>query len=390
MNLGNTEHSLQLFGNDPEDALTFGFSQDHVTVGPGQTKVIEVTTTPVRSKPLANPRLHGFQVGGRSIEVPSVACSSQAQLEQRAYVTPGMTALAAFLLILFIGWFALLPKPPKVEWLRLNQAEVFMGDSVTVSWETSNSNKVELIVDGEVLPDAVSPDGEIKLPPLDSDVIITLVAVRDDKRSTAVTRQVRVLERPESPSADIEEFTISPKTVNRGEMLTLKYKVNEATVKLTLLPTGELLDPSLGTKQIVASSVGTVEYELVAENADRKTTRKTVRVTVNDPTLPKINEFKSSAASLDTPGSTVTISWNVLNAVKVELNDGSQTVAIDQLVGTREYVLEKTTTFTLTITDNQGRTETKSVKVEVKSDVPTIDPASGGGTPVTPPSGDNR
>ncbi|MFQ3667564.1 MAG: hypothetical protein SNJ61_01555, partial [Fimbriimonadaceae bacterium] len=72
LNLGNTEHTLNMVGTDPEDALTYEFDQVSVTVGPGQTKVVDVRPVPVAKRPFSSPRLHGFSVTARSTQVPSV------------------------------------------------------------------------------------------------------------------------------------------------------------------------------------------------------------------------------------------------------------------------------------------------------------------------------
>lgn len=381
MNLGNSDNSLQLFGNDPEDALTYTFSSEQVNLGPGQTKSVEVTAIPVRSRKIGSARLHGFSIGARSLDHPGLAASSQAQLEERSLISPGSLTLLGFVIALFIGWFALLPKPPVMELLNVNPDEVFMGDSVTVRWRADNANRVQIRLGGRLVIDSPEPSGSDDIRVEESGVL-EAIAVRDGKTSAPISANVTVKERPVVPDPEIESFNITPRTVNKGEKVKVTYRVSSSVTKLTLSPPGMILDPNIDTIHITADMVGSNPYNLVAENASGKTVRKTITVVVVDPTLPRIDEFKSTPEKIDGDAGSITLSWQTANAARIELSDGATTTEIAESSGVRALVVMKTTEFVLTVTDGQGRKASKRIRVEVKP-VPTIDPGSttGGNSP---------
>src|SRR6185503_7588992 len=60
INMGNVEHTVQLFGSDPDESLAFNFEQDHVTLAPGKQKEVRLTVNPTSPKILWNVELHGF------------------------------------------------------------------------------------------------------------------------------------------------------------------------------------------------------------------------------------------------------------------------------------------------------------------------------------------
>ncbi|HWD41695.1 MAG TPA: FixG Ig-like domain-containing protein, partial [Fimbriimonas sp.] len=87
VNLGNTEHTVQLVGSDPEDACTYDFDGDQVSVGPGQQKAVGVVVTPASHPIFSSGKLIGFTVSARSVDTPSVVATAQAQLERRSLIT---------------------------------------------------------------------------------------------------------------------------------------------------------------------------------------------------------------------------------------------------------------------------------------------------------------
>ena len=66
INLGNSEQELQLFGSDPDEALAYSFEPEHIAIGPGQQKEVDVIAEPAQSRPIAGPRLYGFTISARS------------------------------------------------------------------------------------------------------------------------------------------------------------------------------------------------------------------------------------------------------------------------------------------------------------------------------------
>src|SRR5579862_9410466 len=132
VNLGNTEHTLQLVGSDPEDACTYEFEHEQVSLGPGQQREVTVTVHPVSMPILSSGKLIGFSIAGRSIDSPSVVTTAQAQLERRSLLSPSSMIVLAFLVLIVGVWFLEMPKPPTVQ-VSANPLRAVAGQSTTVS-----------------------------------------------------------------------------------------------------------------------------------------------------------------------------------------------------------------------------------------------------------------
>ncbi len=395
MNLGNSDQSLHLFANDPEDDLIYTFDQEQITIGPGQTKNVEVLAEPSKTRILATSRLHGFSVGCRGVDNSSLVCTSQAQLEQKAFLSPGNFALLLAILAIFFGWLALIPKPPEMASLRLSRSDVIVGDRVVVRWNANNASRVRILLGSSTLVESPELNGNQEFIAVASGTV-SAIAIRDGKQSESLATDLRVSEKPIVPDPKIETFSISPKTVDKGEKLTIRYRVSEDVVKLTLSPPGQVLDPKIDTIFISADVPGSIIYKLVAENSAGKTVTESVTVSVNDATLPRIDEFKSSPDKVEGEIANVTLSWRTTNAVRIEIVADSEKIEVTEFMGSRDFVVSKTTEFTITAFDGQGRLATKKIRVVVKPS-PTIDPSTdpasttgGGGNPTTRTTGGIR
>ncbi|MFY7883050.1 MAG: FixG Ig-like domain-containing protein, partial [Fimbriimonas sp.] len=69
MNMGNSEHDVQLSADDPEEACTYDFDDEQVTLRPGQQMDVDFAVTPKKKSPLGSSRLVGFIVTARSTSV---------------------------------------------------------------------------------------------------------------------------------------------------------------------------------------------------------------------------------------------------------------------------------------------------------------------------------
>ncbi|HTQ10317.1 MAG TPA: hypothetical protein VMI31_09625, partial [Fimbriimonadaceae bacterium] len=76
MNLGNTEHTLQLSGADPDEECAFDFESEQVTVGPGQQREVVVGVAAAKGGLISSSRLYGFAISARSIQNPNLTAST--------------------------------------------------------------------------------------------------------------------------------------------------------------------------------------------------------------------------------------------------------------------------------------------------------------------------
>jgi hypothetical protein len=383
MNLGNSEHTLQLVGNDPDEATAFEFEHEQVVVGPGQQKAVDVEVVPTNARLFSGARLYGISISGRSIETPSVVASAQAQLEQRPLLAPGMLIVLLMALVLGALWFAFLPKPPQMDSLTIDPVEVVAGQPLTVSWTSSHARRVRISYGQKLLNELASPSGSLTFIP-DESGEIEAVAIRDDKTSAAIRRSFTVQVPEPTPAPKIVQFDIKPRNVKLGETFVVTYRVENAT-RAFLSPPGEELSLAVAQRELTAQRTGNIDYTLVVENAAGKRVQQTIRVAVTEEPDVRIITFNVTPQKVTPEEPRVTVTWQLTGAATASLSDGVQTVPVDA-TGTLEFTVTQTTTFTITGFDAKGRTVVRSVKVEyvpppddVTTGSTTGDPSTGGG-----------
>ena len=381
LNLGNTTHTLHLSGSDPEEACAYDFESEQIQVAPGQQKTVELEVVPATTSFLSSSRLHGFAVTGRSVENPSTIATAQAQLEQRPFLTPATLAFLVFLFIVIAAWFALLPKPPTVA-LSVSKRQVNLGETVAVNWRSDNAKRVEVLVNGSALVGNDPPiNGETEWKPSEVGTFtITAKSFRDQRESTIESEQVVVVEPPPVPQPTVT-LRASKRQINLGESVQLEYEIKDA-VEAYLQPGPQKLPLQLTSVTVQPNKEGANEYEIVATGADGKISSAKVTVNVVDRLKVVILAFDAKPKKMDVGGGYVTISWQASNAARVELLGGQEPLVPENpnAAGSQEFMVDKTTTFTLKAIDANGRSVTKYIKIEVA--VPEMPPI---GDPTTPP-----
>lgn len=385
LNLGNTEHTLQLFGNDPDEACTYEFEHEQIAVSPGQQKTVEFTVVPSSTGLLASSRLHGFSISGRSVESPNVMTSAQAQLEQRPALTPAALTFLILLVVIVVGWIALIPKPPTIA-MNLSQAKVVKGESVKVSWHAQNATTVRVLANGQPFYEGSSLEGGVDYVAKEAgDVQFEATAARDQKTISA-SASLHV-ENPPPVPAPLATIKAKRRTINLGETVELIYSVQNAD-EVYLQPINQKLPPTLTSWSVQPAAEGTITYEIVATGKDGQVARDRTTVTVLNKSKIVFLDFSAKPDKLDVGGGYVTLSWQVSNAARIEIQDGKDTLVPDNpnALGSKEFMIDKTTTFILKAIDASGKSVVKSIKVEVaEPDIPPVGPPDNG----VPPTGTN-
>lgn len=385
VNLGNTEHTIQLYGNDPDDECAFEFEHEQINLAPGQQRAVNVRVTPGKGSLVSSTRLHGFSLSGRSIENPAIVCSTQAQIEQRPILAP--STLVAFLIFLVVaaGWIALRPQPPSIE-INLSKSVATKGEEITVSWKASdNAKSVDIEVQGQELYSGGMLSGQKSFVANETG-LVTATAYRDGKSSGPRVVQFTVNPPVVAPDPEILVFDVNPKQVPSGQPIIIRYKFNDAVKKATLVPKNLPLDPKIDTIQIDAEEPGKVSFSIVVENADGKTAKsRVVTIEVQQVSEASIVVFRSEPDAISTPeGGTVKLVWQLTNAVRAELNDGVKTVPLSATEGEMEVPITATSSFTLIGYDAKGVVVKKNIQVVVKAPPPNPTPTTGGDP--TPPT----
>jgi len=389
INLGNVEHTVQMFGSDSDDALAFDFDQDKVTLAPGQQKDVGVTVQPTTRKLLWNVELHSFSVTARSTDVQTVAAVAQAQLEAQPAVKAATLILWLFILGVALAWWYAQPKPATFV-MGLSKDSVLKGDTVNIWWQMTNADRVHIQTsDGQQIYDSVDVNGKGSVPFVansDKPVQIEGWAITKDKTTPHQVAVLNIVVPPAAPLPKIDEFTASNTDVKVGESVLFTYKFNDAVTKATLAPLDKDININANQIQIPITDEGATDFVLIAENKDGKTDKKTIHVVAKKVSDVKLISFTVTPKDLMDPGGIVTVSWQLTNAVHVEITPNANAASneVDPNKGSFEYYTPKSTTFTLTAKDkNNLAIPPQTVRVTVE---PPANPTPNAG-PDTPPLG---
>lgn len=385
MNLGNTEHTLQLYGNDPDEALAFEFEQEQITVGPGQQKTVEVYADPTSQRTFSSSRLYMFSISARSIEQPSIVTASQAQLEQKPLLSPA-SMIGAVLVLAILGlWVYMLPKPAKIERFSVEPGQIEIGQRFQLTWATSRAQKVRISVAIQPPTGTVTttdlgefdPQGRREFPDtggvsIEGNYTFKITAIGDNSQQSQFSPPVTAVRKPTLPPPVIAKFEISSREVNKGDSFMVRYRVANAA-KITLDPDGLALDPKGKERLLEAKTLGTITYTLRAENAEGSVAEKQITVRVLDPTMPRIVSFEVAPKEVPEGGGTIRVTWQFANTVngsrKLKVGD-AESIVLDAERGTIEVNVSGATTITLSGTDDKGRSVEKTASVKLAAPRP--------------------
>jgi hypothetical protein len=375
MNMGNSEHDVQLSADDPEEACTYDFDDEQVTLRPGQQMDVDFAVTPKKKSPLGSSRLVGFIVTARSTSVKGVASTVQGQLEIRPFFTPMKLVFATLVMILLGIFWLTQPKPATIRLEILGPKKVYQGTKVTVRWVAENSNAVKILASGEVVQENAAPEGSVEV---EARLLGTLkiqgVAFRDQRESEPATAEVEVVLAPVVPDPEILVFKPSSLEVRKGEKVTLEYSFNAAVTKAILAPNQIELDLNLNTIVVEPSVVGDNEFTIVVENAQKKIQKKSLRIKMVDSSLASITRFEADPVTGEAGNYATVIHWVTLNADRVELLVNGKALTVES-EGDPEIPIVGKTVFKLRALDVNGKVVEKVLTVDPdkKDDPGTVD-----------------
>lgn len=364
MNLGNQEANVQIYATDVDDQCVFEFDQDRVILAPGQQQTVTMTARPGRTRWITGARLHGFSVTARSTELAGLMASSQAQLEERAMLTPATTVGAVALLGLVGAWILAFPKPPVIQDFVVEK-EIEAGASVRVDWRTEHAKSIDILLNDRVVKTSLDERGFFFIP-IDTAGSYKVVARAIDGKQVAQREQtVTVRPKKELEKPEIIDFSVEPSRVPVGGTVTIRYNFGPTVVRASLAPLGQPLDPKVHSIQVTPQQEGDIEYMVVAESKDGVSDSKKATVHVYKVSLAKLLSFKADHEKIQL-GESVIVEWQATNAVRAELSADAETKTVSPTSGTMVVSPTKTTTYKLVLTDSQGETVTKSIRVVVE------------------------
>lgn len=384
INLSNIEHTLQLFGSEPDNRCSFAFESDKVTIGPGQEREIAIEVTPVKQRWVAGVRLFGLSFSARSMNFSTVSSNAHAQLERRAAISPITAVIALMTLILALAWWQALPKRPVIEFFELDQETVNSGKPVGVTWHVRDANSVKIHASDNQELNSVQDKGKEELVFVaGGEYTVTLTATRGGEFAT-LSRKVKVIPPVETPLPRIITFKATPRTVFQGDKVAVEFEMENVTSAKLFPGVGEI-EPGTKSLSFVPNWVGKADLTLTVTNKEGQTAKQSISIEVQVKSQAVINRFEVSPKQTVASDGEVTVSWRLLNTVKATIIVGGSSYDIDPQQGSQSFILSETTTIKLVATDASGRKTESSSTVKVIPD-PTLEPDDRGPSTTPPPT----
>jgi hypothetical protein len=373
INLGNTDQNLQMFADDPEDGCAYQFEHERIQLAPGQQKQVYLAVQPAQFPLIGANRLYGFAVSARSIENPLVVANAQAQVERHPLLSVPILLSVFAVFLIGLVWFTLRPKPATMDAFGSDVSEVVYGQQVRLNWSASNAKSVTIETQDGVFLQGLEPTGSKLITPTGT-TTYTAYAVNDLGHSKNSLSLNIVVRQPEVvPEPEIDSFSVTPKEVNLGDTVKVRYKVSNA-VRIQLQPMGIDLPTNLDSYDIRMEQPGSQTLTLYAYNAKNQAVTRSAPVIVAEKSAAKVIAFQAMMDGQPLgekevePGATVTIEWQVAGASRVEIKPGIGAVSGDK--GTIEVTVDKSSQYTLTAWDAAGLQTIQKLNIKVKVQPP--------------------
>ena len=242
---------------------------------------------------------------------------------------------------------------PSCDFFAADPGNIQVGESTTLTWETTNAEDVTIAGIG-----TVDPDGTTSVTP-NTTTTYTLTATNRDGVSVSCEAPVTVTEVP-APSCDA--FSADPATVTEGGTVTLNWQTTNATEVRLNEAIGEV--PADGSTTVSNLSTSTTFVLTVFGTDDQQVTCE-APVTVTELPAPSCDAFSADPSAIDV-GESTTLSWETTNAVNVSIA-GIGDVDPD---GSTSVSPSESTTYTLTAENATGDTVSCEVPVAVADPAP--------------------
>ena len=213
------------------------------------------------------------------------------------------------------------PVPPTCDMFSISADNIVIGDSATLSWQSSNANSASISNVG-----AVPVVGTTEVTPnTDTTYLLTLTGINNQKVSCDVSIKVSP-----DPVPVCELFTATPEELNfGGGNVDLKWKVTDA-VDVTISSIGAV---SLEGDRSVNITNSTT-FVLTAKDSSGDEVNCEAAVVVKDALAPSCDMFDADPATI-TVGEASTLSWSSTNATRAMINNAVGQVPVDGSVDVR-------------------------------------------------------
>lgn len=215
------------------------------------------------------------------------------------------------------------PSPARIEAFSVSRLLVRPGDSVAIAWDVRNTNEVALFANEEELDIGGRTEGEITHV-VEEETRFRLVAGPEGSR---VSREILVGVRAPDDRTLILSFVPDPPLVDAGEPTRLAWVTRNATEVKILDENDEVVplgDASAEQGSVEVRPDRNATYRLVATGKSG-TAERSASVRVRGQPAVEAGVSKPSIV----PGETVTLSWAVLDALRVVVREVGGPVLVD-------------------------------------------------------------
>jgi hypothetical protein len=162
---------------------------------------------------------------------------------------------------------------PKIKYFTASSTNISRGETILLEWEVEDAVTVELLGMEKVSENMMPVGGSLKVK-LTETTNFMLVATGETGYKVSTSLKVTVLEKP-----CITSFTATSEVVEKGTLVTLRWKTTNATGCMIVTDDGiELLNrPANGQISITPNETGI--YKLVAYNGNDKD-EKSIKIIV--------------------------------------------------------------------------------------------------------------
>ncbi len=236
-------------------------------------------------------------------------------------------------------------------------AEITAGQSTTLKWTSTNAVSAE--IDNGV--GAVSPPsaGSATVSPTTT-TTYTLTVANANNVTARATAAVTVAAAPTAT------LSATDTTITRGQSTTLQWTSTNAVSAEIDQRVGAVSPAAAGAHSVSPSAAGTIAYTLTVTDNNGVPAAATATLTVQDPST---LAFSADDASI-TAGQSTTLRWTASNANSAEIDNGIGAVS-PAAAGAVTVSPAADTTYTLTVTDNNGSQAAASVTITV-ADRPAV------------------
>jgi peptidoglycan hydrolase-like protein with peptidoglycan-binding domain len=230
---------------------------------------------------------------------------------------------------------------PEIIVFKSDRQEITRGDTLTLLWQTSNTDKVRLNPIGEV-----KLSGERTVRPSDT-TVYELEATNRVGRSVQRTIKIHV-----KVPLEIESLTVDRQRIGPDAKTTIHWRTSGAE-RVELIPIGSV---GLSGSKIVSPNE-TTRYELIATNDAGEKKRRSITIEIVN--RPEIHLFQADSMRVK-PGDYVTLSWSTRNASRVELTG----IGAVEKIGNHRIRVDRSKEFKLIAANEFSERVSKTLSVE--------------------------